>query len=100
MIGKFATNFLRKFRPVEIDFVTAMVHYHLVNNFILSKTFLMRSDWLECSAKHFASIRFKIKTIQCAHPQLSCLQRIRRLFRLVKIRPKGLQRIASILTCI
>jgi len=51
MIGEFVANLLRKFRLLEINFVIVMIHCHLVNNLILSKIFLMRSDWLEFSAK-------------------------------------------------
>jgi len=49
MIGEFVANSLRKFRLMEIDFVIVMAHCDLVNNFILSKLFLIHSDWLECS---------------------------------------------------
>jgi len=55
MVGEFVANSLRKCRQVEIDFVIVMVHCHLVNSFILSKIFLMRSYCLECSAKYFAA---------------------------------------------
>jgi len=55
MIGEFATNSLQKFCVMEIDFIIAMVHCHLLYNYILSKLFLMHSDWLECSVKYFAA---------------------------------------------
>jgi len=52
-----------------------MMRRYPSDNFVLFNIILMRSDWLECLAKYFASIRFKIKTNQCTHAQLSCLLR-------------------------
>jgi len=42
----------------KFEFVFVVIRCHLVNNFILSKIFLMRFYWLEFQAKYFASIRF------------------------------------------